>query len=80
MIITNYSLFNLILVYHIQLLVFYHDRTWVSLGLPVCRSLLRRSSDYMCQIVDRYISACQHEAGQLSGVLLSIKCIRTCKV
>lgn len=55
-------------------------RSWSSLQLPVCHRLLAKSCDHMCDLVKRYVSVCLEESKQLTGILVSTKCLRTSKV
>ena len=54
--------------------------SWTDLNLPVCLSLLTRSQLYLCQLVLKFAHLSLSEATKMSGILVSIKCVRTTQV
>ena len=59
---------------------FYSCRSWTKLGLPVQHDLLRRSRLHLCQLVQRFVQLAVDEASRLTGILVSIKCVRAAQV
>ena len=66
--------------YLLSSVIFMHCRSWVKLGLPVSRDLLKRSKEYMCFLVARFVNLTLEEASKITGILVSIKCARTNQV
>ena len=54
--------------------------SWSDLNLPVCHVLLLRSRYYLCSLVMRFAQLVLSEASKMTGILVSIKCVRTTQV
>ena len=54
--------------------------SWSDLHLPVCHALLLRSRHYLCSLVMRFAQLVLSEASKMTGILVSIKCVRTTQV
>ncbi len=50
------------------------------MGLPVCHELLRDGREYLCGLVRRFVSLVLEEASKMTGILVSIKCVRASQV